>query len=233
MAVTGCHSRSAVTPGDRLTLSHGIAAHKMNVGRWCNTRMRRNLARIRTMKMALACRQPPKGCKHDTDRDSHKPTLNPVRWGVHQTKPDALPLGRRSHLENQQAELIWQRPWETRRQAAVAVFETINGFKKIREVETLDQDVEPLGFQKKGRSSKKSEQLRTLTGPSAAVITRLGCLREKARPRYQNPHGITEFRAEISGPDDRFRPRAGLAESPRIPALPVHRPASRPENRAR
>ncbi|MCF6217130.1 MAG: IS3 family transposase, partial [Emcibacter sp.] len=46
------------------------------------------------------------------------------------------------------AELIWRHPWQTRRQAEVAIFEYINGFYNSRRKHSASGWKSPLAFEK-------------------------------------------------------------------------------------
>lgn len=137
--------------------------------------MKRDLA-IRALKMAIAFRQPPKGCIHHTDRGSQycshdyqkilrqhdfkvsmsgKGNCYEFKDGL-QSRSDDL----RDHLKSQnaavetffktiKAELIWRDTWETRRKAEMAIFEYINGFYNPRRRHSALGWKSPVAFERK------------------------------------------------------------------------------------
>lgn len=112
--------------------------HSRGVIGWAvSNRMKRDLA-IRALKMAVALRQPPRGCIHHTDRGSqycsHDYQKLLRRHGF-----QVLMSSKGNCYDNSaaetffkmiKAELIWQRSWPTRRDAEQAILHYINGFYK-------------------------------------------------------------------------------------------------------
>ena len=101
--------------------------------------MKRDLA-IRALKMAIALRQPPKGCIHHTDRGrqycSHDDQMLLRQHGF-----EVSISGKGNCYDNAavetffktiEAEPLWQRSWDTRRSTELAIFEYINGFYNPR-----------------------------------------------------------------------------------------------------
>ena len=98
---------------------------------------------IRALKMAIAFRQPPKGCIHHTDRGSQY-CSHDYQKILRQHGFKVSMSGNGNCYDNAtvetlfktiKAELIWRRSWETRRQAEMAIFEYINGYT-IRAADT-------------------------------------------------------------------------------------------------
>ena len=101
--------------------------------------MKRDLA-IRDLDMAVALRQPPKGCIHHTDRGSQY-CSNGYQKPLTKHGFEVSMNGKGSCYDNSmvetffksiKAELIWRNRWETRRQAEGAIFQYINGFYNPR-----------------------------------------------------------------------------------------------------
>jgi len=101
--------------------------------------MKRDLA-IRALKMAVALRQPPRGCLHHTDRGSqycsHDYQKLLRQHGFQMSMSGKGNCYDSSAVEaffkTTTAELIWRRSWQTRREVKVAFFEYINGFYNPR-----------------------------------------------------------------------------------------------------
>ncbi|WP_425284513.1 IS3 family transposase [Aliiruegeria lutimaris] len=110
--------------------------HSQRVVGWAvSNRMKRDLA-IRALKMAIALRQPPRGCIHHTDRGSQY-CSHDYQKILHQHGFEVSMSGKGNCYDNAavetffktiKAELIWRRSWPTRRAAELAIFEYINGF---------------------------------------------------------------------------------------------------------
>ena len=121
---------------DRISL---LNLHSRRVIGWAvSTRIKRGLA-IRALNMAIAFRQPPRGCIHHTDRGSQYRSHDYQKLlRQHGFK---IPIsGKGNCYDNAavetffktiEAELIWRRSWETRRQAEMALFDYINGEQVI------------------------------------------------------------------------------------------------------
>lgn len=104
-----------------------------------SNRMKRGLA-IRALDMAVALRQPPKGCIHHTDRGSQYCSGDDQkRLSKHGFEVSMSGKGNcydnsmvETFFKSLKAELIWRNRWETRRQAEGAIFQYINGFYNPR-----------------------------------------------------------------------------------------------------
>jgi len=105
--------------------------HSRRVIGWAvSNRMKRDLA-IRALKMAIALRQPSKGCIHHTDRGSQY-CSHDYRKLLRQQEFQVSMTGKGNCYDNSaveaffktiKAELIWRRSWSTRRAAEMAIFE--------------------------------------------------------------------------------------------------------------
>ena len=91
-----------------------------------------------TLKMAIAFRQPPKGCIHHTDRGSQYCSHDYQKILRHNGFKVSM-SGKGNCYDNAavqtffktiKPELISRHPWETRRKAEKAIFEYINRFYK-------------------------------------------------------------------------------------------------------
>lgn len=131
--------------------------HSRRVIGWAvSNRMKRDLA-IRALKMAIALRQPPKGCIHHTDRGSqycsHDYQKILRRHGFQVSTSgigncyDNAAVG--TFFKTIKAGLLWQRSWQTRRDAEVAIFEYINGFYNPRRRHSALGRKSPLAFERK------------------------------------------------------------------------------------
>ena len=109
------------------------------IGWAVSNRMKRDLA-IRALDMAVAVRQPPKGCIHHTDRGSQYCSNEYQKLlSRHGFKVSMSGNGNccdnsmvETFFKSIKAELIWRNRWETRRQAEGAIFQYINGFYNPR-----------------------------------------------------------------------------------------------------
>ena len=125
------------------------------IGWAVSNRMKRDLA-IRALDMAVALRQPPKGCIHHTDRGSQYCSHNyQKRLKKHGFK--AFMSGKGNCYDNAvvetlfktlKAELIWRSVWLTRRQVELALFEYINGFYNPRRRHSTLGGKSPLAFER-------------------------------------------------------------------------------------
>ena len=101
--------------------------------------MKKYLA-IRALDMAVALRQPPEDCIHNTDHGSHYcSTEYQKRLSKHSFKISMSGKGNccdnsmvETFFKSIKAELIWRNRWDTRRQAKGAIFQYINGFYNPR-----------------------------------------------------------------------------------------------------
>ncbi|WP_341864142.1 IS3 family transposase [Gymnodinialimonas sp. 57CJ19] len=131
--------------------------HSRRVIGWAvSNRMKRDLA-IRALKMAIAFRQPPKGCIHHTDRGSQY-CSHDYQKILRQNGFKVSMSGKGNCYDNAavetffktiKAELIWRHPWETRRKAEMAIFEYINGFYNPRRRHSALGWKSPVAFERK------------------------------------------------------------------------------------
>jgi putative transposase len=109
------------------------------IGCAVSNRMKRDLA-IRTLNMAIALRRPSKGCIHHTDLGSQYCSQDYQKiLRHHGFKVSMIGTGNcydnaavETFFKTSKVELLWQRPWRTRRDAEIAIFEYINGFYNPR-----------------------------------------------------------------------------------------------------
>ncbi|WP_458789670.1 IS3 family transposase [Yoonia sp. MH D7] len=126
------------------------------IGWAVSNRMKRDLA-IRALDMAVALRQPPKGCIHHTDRGSqycsgdYQKRLNKRGFEVSMSgKGNCYDNSMvETFFKSLKAELIWRNRWETRRQAEGAIFQYINGFYNPRRRHSSLGGKSPLAFERK------------------------------------------------------------------------------------
>lgn len=134
-----------------------IDLHSRRVIGWAvSSRMKRDLA-IRALKMAIALRNPPKGCIHHTDRGSQYGSHDYQKLLRHHGFKVSM-SGKGNCYDNAvvetffktiKAELMWQQSWETRRAAEMAIFEYINGFYNPRRRHSALGWKSPLAFEAK------------------------------------------------------------------------------------
>jgi len=150
--------------------------HSRRVIGWAvSNRMKRDLA-IRALQMAIAFRQPPKGCIHHTDRGSQycshdyqkilrqhgfkvsmsgKGNCYEFKDGLRSRSDDlgdhlkSLNAAVEAFFKTIKAELIWRHTWETRRKAEIAIFEYINGFYNPRRRHSALGWKSPVAFERK------------------------------------------------------------------------------------
>ena len=129
--------------------------HSRRVIGWAvSNRMKRDLA-IRALQMAIALRQPPKGCLHHTDRGSQYCSHDYQKLlRQHGFKVSMSGTGNcydnaavETFFKTIKAELLWQRSWPTRRAAEMAIFEYINGFYNPRRRHSALRWKSPLAFE--------------------------------------------------------------------------------------
>ena len=125
------------------------------IGWAVGNRMKRDLA-IRALDMAVAFRQPPKGCIHHTDRGSQY-CSGDYRKRLKQHGFLVSTGGKGNCYDNSmveaffkslKSELIWRNRWETRRQAEGAIFQYINGFYNPRRRHSSPGGKSPLAFER-------------------------------------------------------------------------------------
>lgn len=114
--------------------------HSRRVVGWTfSNRMKRDVA-TRALNMAIALRQPPRGCIHHTDRDSQY-CSHDYQKILRQHEFQASMSGTGNCYDNAsvktffntiKAEPLWRQSWRTRRDAEMAIFEYINGFYNPR-----------------------------------------------------------------------------------------------------
>lgn len=109
--------------------------HSRRVIGWAvSNRKKRDLA-IRALQMSVALRQPPRGCIHHTDRgsqycshDYHKLLRQHGRKVSKSGKGNCYDNSAvETVFKTAKAQRIWRKSWHTRRNAALAIFEYING----------------------------------------------------------------------------------------------------------
>ncbi len=131
--------------------------HSRRVIGWAvSNRMKRDLA-IRALNMAIALRQPPKGCIHHTDRGSqycshdYQKILrqNGFKVSMSGTGNCYDNAAAETFFKTIKAEMLWQRSWRTRRDAEIAIFEYINGFYNPRRRHSALGWKSPLAFEAK------------------------------------------------------------------------------------
>ncbi len=111
--------------------------------------------RIRALDMAVALRQPPKGCIHHTDRGSQYCSHDyQKRLKKHGFEISMSGKGNcfdnavvETFFKTLKAELIWRSIWQTRRQTEAALFEYINGFYNPRRRHSTLGGKSPLAFE--------------------------------------------------------------------------------------
>jgi transposase InsO family protein len=124
------------------------------IGWAVSNRMKRDLA-IRALDMAVALRQPPKGCIHHTDRGSQYCSHDyQKRLKKHGFEISMSGKGNcfdnavvETFFKTLKAELIWRSIWQTRRQTEAALFEYINGFYNPRRRHSTLGGKSPLAFE--------------------------------------------------------------------------------------
>lgn len=131
--------------------------HSRRVIGWAvSNRMKRDLA-IRALKMAVALRQPPKGCIHHTDRGSQYCSHDYQKL-LRQHGFQVSMSGKGNCYDNSavetffktiKAELIWRRSWPTRRAVELAIFNYINGFYNPRRRHSALGWKSPVAFERK------------------------------------------------------------------------------------
>jgi transposase InsO family protein len=131
--------------------------HSRRIIGWAvSNRMKRDLA-IRALKMAVALRQPPKGCIHHTDRGSQYCSHDYQKL-LRQHGFKVSMSGKGNCYDNSavetffktiKAELIWRRSWQTRREAELAIFQYINGFYNPRRRHSALGWKSPIAFERK------------------------------------------------------------------------------------
>lgn len=131
--------------------------HSRRVIGWAaSNRMKRDLA-IRALKMAIALRQPPRACIHHTDRGSQY-CSHDYQKILRQYGFQVSMSGKGNCYDNSavetffktiKAELIWRRPWQTRREAELAIFQYINGFYNPRRRHSTLGWKSPVAFERK------------------------------------------------------------------------------------
>jgi len=118
--------------------------------------MKQRLA-IRALDMAVALRQPPKGCIHHTDRGSqycsgdYQKRLSKHRFKVSMSgKSNCYDnFMAEAFFKSLKAKLIQSNRWEARRQAEGKIFQYINGFYNPRRRHSSLDSKSPLAFERK------------------------------------------------------------------------------------
>lgn len=131
--------------------------HSRRIIGWAvSNRMKRDLA-IRALEMAIALRQPPKGCIHHTDRGSqycshdYQKLLRSHGFAVSMSgKGNCYDNAAvETFFKTIKAELLWQQSWPTRRKAEMAIFTYINGFYNPRRRHSALNWKSPMAFERK------------------------------------------------------------------------------------
>jgi putative transposase len=125
------------------------------IGWAVSNRMKRDLA-IKALDMAVALRQPPKGCIHHTDRGSqycshdYQKRLRKYGFLVSMSgKGNCYDNAAvETFFKTLKAELIWRNVWQTRRKVEMALFEYINGFYNPRRRHSTLGGKSPLAFER-------------------------------------------------------------------------------------
>ena len=126
------------------------------IGWAASNRMKRDLV-IRALEMAVALRQPPKGCIHHTDRGSQYCSNDYQKvLKKHGFKVSMSGKGNcydnavvETFFKTLKAEQIWRNTWTTRRQTEMALFEYINGFYNPRRRHSTLGGKSPLAFERR------------------------------------------------------------------------------------
>ncbi len=131
--------------------------HSRRVIGWAvSNRMKRDLA-IRALSMAIAFRSPPRGCIHHTDHGSQY-CSHDYQKILRQHGFKVSMSGKGNCYDNSavetffktiKAEMIWRRPWQTRRQAEAAIFQYSNGFYNPRRRHSALGWKSPVAFERK------------------------------------------------------------------------------------
>ena len=126
------------------------------VGWAVSNRLKKVLA-IRALEMAINLRRPPKGCIHHTDRGSQYCSHDYQKL-LRQHEFQVSMSGKGNCYDNAvvetffktlKAELIWRKPWYTRRQCELALFQYINGFYNPRRRHSALEYKSPVTFERK------------------------------------------------------------------------------------
>ncbi len=124
------------------------------VGWAVSNRMKRDLA-IRALEMAINLRRPPADCIHHTDRGSQY-CSHDYQKILRQHKFKVSMSGKGNCYDNAavetffktiKAELIWRHHWPTRREAELAIFNSINRFYNARRKHSALGWKSPLAFE--------------------------------------------------------------------------------------
>jgi putative transposase len=147
------------TSGGWLYLAVILDLYSRRVIGWAvSNRMKRDLAiRALDMAVAVAMRQPPKGCIHQTDRGSQYCSHDyQKRLSKHGFKVSMSGKGNcydnsmvEAFFKSLKAELIWRNRWETRCQAEGAIFQYIDGFYNPRRRHSSLGGKSSLAFERK------------------------------------------------------------------------------------
>ena len=131
--------------------------HSRRVIGWAvSDRMKRDLA-LRTLRMAIALRGPPKGCIVHSDRGSQycshdyqkivcEHGLRPSMSGKGNCYDNAVV---ETFFKSVKAEMIWRRNWQNRKQVETALFEYINGFYNPKRRHSALGWKSPVAFERK------------------------------------------------------------------------------------
>jgi len=142
--------------GGWLYLAVILDLHSRRVIGWAvSDRLKRDLA-IRTLKIAIAHRSPPRGCVFHSDRGSQYCLYNYQKilreYGLQSSMSGKGNCYDNAIVETffktMKAELLWRRTWDTRRQAETTIFQYINGFYNTRRRHSALGGKSPLAFER-------------------------------------------------------------------------------------
>jgi putative transposase len=85
-------------------------------------------------------------CTHDHQKKLQTYGLRPSMSGNGNCYVNASV---KTFFKSLKAEMIWQQKWQTRRQAATAIFQYINGFDNTRRLHSYPGGIRPLAFEAK------------------------------------------------------------------------------------
>lgn len=140
-----------------LYLAMIIDLHSRRVVGWAvSNRLKKDLA-LQALNRAVALRNPPPGCMHHTDRGAqycshdYQKRMRQLGFKVSMSRKgncwdNAIA---ETFFKTLKAELIWRCTWQTRQQAADALFQYINGFYNSRRRHSAIGGTSPIKFEQK------------------------------------------------------------------------------------
>ena len=142
-----------------LYLAVMIDLHSRRVVGWAvSNRLKKDLA-IQALNRAVALRNPPPGCIHNTDRGSQY-CSHDYHKRLRQRGFKVSMSGKGNCYDNAvvetffktlKAELIWRNTWQTRQQVTTALFQYINGFYNSRRRHSAIGGIAPIRFEENMR----------------------------------------------------------------------------------